>query len=67
VYLHLLPDAGEGPVRVPLPEPIAAGRVLGSDAPVALAVEGDDLVVDLGRAPRHPVVTTVELDRATPA
>jgi alpha-L-fucosidase len=66
VYLHLLDgDApGGSPVRVPLAEPIGAGRVLGSGASVGLEVEGGDLVVDLGRAPRHPVVTTIELDRS---
>lgn len=48
---------------MPLQESIAAARVLGSDAPVVVAVDGGDLLLDLGRAPRHPVVTTLELDR----
>ncbi len=67
-YLHVLEgEGGADPVlRVPLAEQFEAGRVLGRQAPVRLSADGGPLVVDRGRAPRHPVVTTVELDRARP-
>lgn len=63
LYLHLLPGAPDGPLD--LPElPVADGRVLGADGAVATVVhDGGRTRVDLGRAPRDPVVTTVALPR----
>jgi alpha-L-fucosidase len=63
VYVHLL-DGIDGPVRLPLAAKVTGGRVLGSGAEITVADDGPDLVVDLGRAPSHPVVTTVALDLA---
>lgn len=65
VYLHVLPSA---PERFRGPGGAAAtsatrGWSLTAGAEVAVEREGEDLVVDLGRTPRHPVVTTVRLAR----
>lgn len=62
IYLHLLPEAASR-IELEAELPVAGGRVLGSAAPVTVLHENGRTVIDLGRAPRHPVITLVELDR----
>lgn len=63
VYVHLLPSA-PGRIRIDglaphtTDEPACA---LAAGAEVEVAIDGDAVVLDLGRVPRHPVVTTVRL------
>lgn len=62
VYVHVLTrEAGDAPVRVPLSDAVTSARVLRSGAEVPLLVDGSDVVLDLGRHPLDPVVTTIEL------
>ena len=62
IYLHLFPEAGSR-FELAVDLAVAGGRVLGSGAPVTLVRENGRTTVDLGPAPRHPVMTTVQLDR----
>ena len=65
VFLHVLPGA-PGRIRI---EGAAgttsseAGRALAAGADVTVEREGGDLVVDLGRVPLDPVMTTIRLRR----
>lgn len=65
VFVHVLPSSS-GRVRV---EGLAAhvtaspARALAADADLAVEIEGDAVVVDLGRTPRDPVMTTLRLAR----
>lgn len=66
VYVHLL--AGEAdharvPVRLPLAGSVTSARMLRSGAEVTLALDGGDVVLELGRHSLDPVVTTIELTR----
>lgn len=63
VYAHVL-GAADGPVRLPLAGTVASARVLRSGIELDLVVDGADIVLDLGRHPLDPLVTTLELDRA---
>lgn len=65
VYLHVLPSA-PGRIRIPGAAAItSASRAtcLATGADARVEASGPDLVVDLGRIPRHPVMTTLRLPR----
>ena len=65
VYVHVLPDA-PGRIRVGGLGDHATGgtaHALAAGADVALTTEGDAVVIDLGRLPRDPVMTTLRLGR----
>lgn len=65
VFLHVLPSS---PARVRV-EGLAthiagsSARALAAGADLEVTTEGGDVVVDLGRTPRDPVMTTLRLDR----
>lgn len=62
VYVHVLTDeAGGAPVRVPLAGSATSARVLRSGTEIPLNVDNGEVVLDLGRHPLDPVVTTIEL------
>ena len=66
VFVHVLPSS---PARVRVeglaPQIAAASpaRALAADVDLPVEIEGDTVVVDLGRTPRDPVVTTLRLAR----
>lgn len=62
LYVHIITEeAGGAPVRLPLAGSVNSARMLRSGAEVPLLVDGDDVVLDLGRHALDPVATTVEL------
>lgn len=65
VYLHVLPSA-PGRIRIDGLAAQASGTsalALASGAVVPVESDGDALVIDFGRAPLDPVMTTLRLDR----
>ncbi|WP_436793879.1 alpha-L-fucosidase [Actinospongicola halichondriae] len=65
IYVHVVPSA-PGRIRIDgLAEHTSAttARALAADADVTVETDGSALVVDLGRIPRDPVMTTLRLAR----
>lgn len=60
VFVHVL-DNAPAIVRVPAALGFTGGRAVAANVAVEVVVDGDDLVIDLGRLPRESVATTIEL------